>query len=159
MVGISLPSGPSNVFYSNYQVSIDDKGRVAVPSAFRRLLPESVEPPLKLVAVGDARFPHIKVYTTETYSTLLDGINSIEDYEERDDLRFELIGNTVAATPDAQGRIQLSASLRAKAGISGSKVVVVGQERTFDIYDEATHRARSAKTSGKTQSLSRALVY
>lgn len=128
-------------FNGTFQVSIDDKNRIAVPSPFRRLIPEVEGESLYLVAHLKPPYPHIKVYPSESFAALQRMIEAIPDPHKREQRRFLLVGGALPVSPDGQGRVLLG-SLRDKLGFQGNRLMVVGQTGTFDLYDEATYTRR-----------------
>lgn len=131
------------MFNGNFQATIDDKGRLAVPSAIRRLVPDSVEPALYVVAFSEERFPHLKIFTQESFANLRAMIAAIEDPVDREDARLLYVAGAHGVNPDAQGRIALGAA-KSMIGFEGSRAVLLGMDAMLYVYDEATFQARQA---------------
>ena len=112
---------------------LDAKGRLTLPSAFRKYLIEQT--PIYVVRWKD----HLAVYTTEDYESYIEsvfeakgGFNPIDpDHVKLDrTLRSRAMDNTV----DAAGRISIAKSQREKLGLS-TDVTLVGTGDHFEIWD------------------------
>ncbi len=118
-------------FHGNYGYTVDNKGRVNIPSRFRSALnPEAKETFTLCRAPGNSlrAYPHDlwEVYETE----LLSRPETPETLHHK-----RLLYNTLTdSTMDAQGRITLSPKQMEIAGIT-KDVTLVGQANYIEIWD------------------------
>jgi MraZ protein len=141
------------VFSGWYAVSLDDKGRIAVPASFRHTLAKSEGGPLYLTPFSHDDKPHLEVFPAPEFAKLAAQVQAIEDSEQAELLKQEIFGRSVAVELDAQGRIVLPQWLREEAGLANGRVVVEGQISRFDIWDEARYQSRRAEPERLKQAL------
>jgi MraZ protein len=125
-MGISFP-----MFTGEYRHSVDDKGRLAVPSRFRAQLDAGLVVSRWLDAC-------LAIHTRTGWDALADKIATlpITDENARRFSRFIFAG-AVEATLDSQGRVLLPGYLRDMAGLT-SEAVVVGARDHAEIWAPAT---------------------
>lgn len=141
------------LFAGFYAVSLDDKGRVAVPASFRHLLAKAENEVLYVTPLSHDDRPHLEVYPAAEFARLAERIQNLEDVEQSELLKQEIIGRSLMVELDAQGRIVLPLWLREEAGLTHGRVVVEGQISRFDIWDEARYHARRAPSERLRQAL------
>ncbi len=123
--------GPSGVFLGTFTPRLDDKGRLILPAKFRGGLASG------LVATrGLDRC--IFLFPLDSFAAVHDRLKTapLENKKARDYLR-NFLGHASDDIPDKQGRILLTAPLRAYAGIDRD-VAVVGMGSRVEIWDAAT---------------------
>ena len=132
-------------FVSNYTNRLDAKGRVSIPAPFRAVLAKDgfeglfVHPSMEADALdcgGNGLLSDIDF--------LLDGYSPYA--EERDTLATALLGLSEKLKVDPEGRVQLSESCKARAGIT-SEVVFVGLGHKFRIWEPERFRAHLEKAT------------
>lgn len=134
-------------FLSNYASRLDAKGRVSIPAPFRAVLARDgfeglyVHPSLDVDAVdcgGHAllREIHELLRPLSPYS------------EERDLFSTALIGTSEILKIDSEGRVNLSESVKAYAGIS-AEVAFVGHGFKFRIWEPGRFRAHLAEARSR----------
>lgn len=131
-----------NGFVGQYEHQMDPKGRVSLPSAFRR------------EADGD-RF--VLLQWEPQYLTLFpekkwaDVQENLLDYRRRDPQAWNhvrmIIANAVEVVPDKQGRILVPAALQAGAKLSGS-VLLSGNIDRVELWDPDTYHAAVREQAG-----------
>ncbi len=141
------------MFAGWYAVSLDDKGRIAVPASFRHTLAKTEGGPLYLTPFSHDDKPHLEVYSAAEFALLADQIRALEDSEQAELLKQEIFGRSVSVDLDGQGRIVLPQWLRDEAKLSNGRVVAEGQINRFDIWDEARYHARRAEPERLKQAL------
>lgn len=141
------------MFAGWYAVSLDEKGRIAVPASFRHTLAKSEGGPLYLTPFSHDDKPHLEVFPAAEFARLAEQINALEDSEQAELLKQEIVGRSVAVELDGQGRIVLPQWLRDEAQLSNGRVVAEGQINRFDIWDEARYHARRAEPERLKQAL------
>lgn len=118
------------MFLGNYEHTIDNKGRVAVPSRFR-------------VELGDRMYVTrwldkcLALYPAAQFEQLADKVSqlSIADPNARN-LRRIFFSDAAEVEPDKQGRINIPVRLREFAGIAleEAQVTVVGMNNYVEIW-------------------------
>ncbi len=122
-------------FTGTHDHKIDDKGRVSLPSEFRRVLDAvGSKDALYIVPQLDDARAHV-VFTTEAYSRLIDRHNESEYPTLRAQQRMEarLITRAKQVGVDDIGRIVVSKDLREMIDL-GKMVRFVGNASSFEIW-------------------------
>lgn len=125
-----------NGFVGQYEHQMDQKGRVSLPSAFRReaegdhfVLLQWEEGYLTLFP--QEKWQEVQGRLLEFRRSNPDGWNQVR----------EIIANAVEVSPDKQGRILVPAVLQVAAGLSGA-VLLSGNLDRVELWNPDTYRAR-----------------
>lgn len=123
-----------SVFRGQFEHQMDGKGRVSLPSAFRR---GEVD---RFVLV-QVQKPHLTLFPEEKW---LEVEERLMEYgsagrTEMNAVR-KLLGSLAEVSPDKQGRILVPAHLQEMAGLDGS-VVLLGMRDRVEVWDPDTYRA------------------
>lgn len=115
------------VFQGEYDHSVDDKGRVIIPTKFRSSLGERF---FMTKGVGGCIF----VYTEAAYKQLSDTLNKQRQLDEHT-IRLQRFFTSIESSVDGQGRVAIPSKLRewAKIGETGD-VVIVGASARIEIW-------------------------
>ena len=115
---------------------MDDKGRVALPAAFRR---EAEGEPLVLLHGWDD--PHLTLLPQPVWQQLLQRLMEVRrtDPAAANAVR-RLLARAVEVTPDKQGRILVPAPLQEAAGLAGA-VVMHGNIDRIELWSPERFRA------------------
>jgi MraZ protein len=118
------------MFLGQYQHSLDDKGRLTIPSRYRELLGEGA-----FITQGFDR--NLMVLPADKWQQVYDHINtmSLTDPSTRL-LRRMIFSNAYPAEVDRAGRILVPQGLRQFLGLNG-EASVVGQGEYFEIWSPA----------------------
>jgi MraZ protein len=116
-------------------ISIDAKGRMAMPARYRERLLESCGGRLVVTVDRDHCLLVYPLPEWEIIETKLVQLPSLNKQARL--LQRLLIGHATELEMDAQGRILLPSILRDYAGVS-KKAVLIGQGKKFEIWDEDT---------------------
>lgn len=121
-------------------LSLDAKGRMAIPSRYReRLLADGVE---QLILTLDHRGQCLLLYPLPVWEAIeRELIGAPNLLAVVDQLKHTLIGHVTECEPDAQGRILLPGMLRELVGID-RQVALVGLGNKFELWDEAAWAER-----------------
>lgn len=139
------------MFRGDFQVSLDLKGRMAVPSRYRERILEECGGSLMVTVSVTHRC--LTVYPSTEWQRIEDEIQSLPTFDRQAQaLRHLLIGHAHESEMDGHGRILLSSQLREWAGLD-RKVRVVGQVRKFELWDEAAWGARIEELHGPSGAL------
>jgi MraZ protein len=133
-------------FFSNFTNRVDAKGRISIPASYRSVLAKDgfeglyVHPSLDQMALdcgGNALLEEI--------DGLLKGLHPYS--ERRDMFATALLGTSEVLKVDSEGRVMLTETLKAFAGI-GSEATFVGQGHKFQLWEPNRFRAHleEAKT-------------
>ena len=116
-----------NVFTGEYRHSVDDKGRIAVPSKFRAQLDEGA-------VVSRWLDECLAIHTRTGWEALAEKVAglAITDQAARLFSRF-IFANAVDTNLDGQGRVLVPAYLREAADL-GNEAVVVGSRDHAEIW-------------------------
>jgi MraZ protein len=142
-------------FVSHFSNRLDSKGRVSIPASFRAVLTRDgfeglyVHPSLDADAVdcgGNALLKDID-----------DLLNRHAPYsEERDLFSTALLGTSEILKVDGEGRVVLTETIKAHAGIS-SEVTFVGQGHKFQIWEPARFLAHLEEAKLRVRALRKQL--
>jgi MraZ protein len=140
------------VFTGTFRVRVDEKGRLAIPAAFRKQLPEGSFVSLGLDTV-------LAIYPPELWASLAESLLSPLPSADQRALARTLYSLSEAFEPDGQGRIILRPGQRKLAEIgSPSSVVVIGSGSRVEIWQEARWDSYSADAQGRfTESADRVI--
>ena len=131
------------MFTGTYRVRVDDKGRLAIPAAFRKQLPEGSFVSLSLDSV-------LAIYPPDLWASLAESLLSPLQGPDQREVARTLYSLSEAFEPDGQGRIILRPEQRRLAEIdSPSSVVVIGTGSRVEIWQEARWDSYSAGAQGR----------
>lgn len=119
-------------FYGSYEHSIDERGRVAVPSKYRPAFAAGV-----VLRIGPEGC--VEMYTPDGFEAekeLRLGENRSTRTQEGRRVRRAFLAGVADLELDRQGRVLLSPQLREQAGLS-ERVVLVGCGDYVEIWDPA----------------------
>jgi MraZ protein len=142
-------------FVSHYVLRLDAKGRISVPAAFRTVLARDgfegvyCHPALDrpaLDAGGNALLAEIRALITgyPPYS------------EQREQFALSLYGTSETLKIDSEGRVVLTETLKAHAGITDA-ATFVGLGHKFRIWEPSRFRAELAEATEKVRAFKQEL--
>jgi len=122
------------MFLGEFNHTIDEKGRVTIPSRFRPELARGVVLTRGLDGC-------LALYPNAEWETLAQQLKALPltNRRARDFRRF-MFGSATEAVPDRQGRVLIPAYLRQYAAIDG-EVTVVGMNTYIEIWNSETWQA------------------
>lgn len=130
------------MFRGANSISLDDKGRLAIPARYRNLL--SLDCDGKLVCTIDIKQPCLLLYPVPEWQVIeqkLAKLSSMNPAERR--LQRLLLGYADDCEMDKNGRVLIATPLRQHAGLN-KKLMLVGQLNKFEIWDEDTWQQQVA---------------
>ncbi len=133
------------MFRGSDAITIDEKGRFAIPARYRQGLRDACAG--QIVVTAHHRDSCLLVYPQprwlEFESSLLarGGLNP-----EVRRLQRHFVGNARDLEMDKQGRLLLPQMLKQRAGLN-AKAVLVGMGQTFELWDEAQWEAEQGRIS------------
>jgi MraZ protein len=122
------------MFRGQTKVTIDSKGRLAMPTRYRDRIAERSNG--RLIATIDLTDKCVLIYTApewEEFERKLQKLPGLKPSSRR--LLRLMVGSAAEIELDAQGRVLLPANLREHAGIT-RQALLVGQLNRFELWDE-----------------------
>ncbi|MBN8740476.1 MAG: cell division/cell wall cluster transcriptional repressor MraZ [Lysobacterales bacterium 69-70] len=131
-------------------ITIDDKGRLAVPTAYRELIAQ--------LSGGRLVFTYnpfetgcLWLFPLNEWETVRDQVNELPNVKAvHRALQMKLVGAAAHVEPDGAGRILVPASQRMAAGIE-KKAVLLGMGTKFELWSEQAHLAKIRQTIGEDE--------
>jgi len=115
-------------------LSLDAKGRIVLPARYRERLLEICQS--QLVVTIDTDQPCLLIYPLPEWEIIEEKIGALPSFNPTTRrIQRLLIGHATEAEVDANGRMLLSSPLREYAQL-GKKVVLIGQGKKFELWDE-----------------------
>ena len=139
-------------------LSLDAKGRIVLPARYRERLVEICHG--QLIVTIDTDQPCLLIYPLPEWETIEDKIEALPSFNPTTRrIQRLLIGHATEVEVDANGRMLLSTPLREYARL-GKKVVLIGQGKKFELWDEAlwTERMESWLADGSSDEMPSALA-
>ncbi len=139
------------MFRGNYQLTMDAKGRLAVPKKYRDGLEAGSG--LKMVVTTGQYEDCLVVYPLPEWQRIEERLRQHPDLkpEADDEARAKaewtsrlVIGNATDCDIDSHGRLLIPPTLRKHADLE-KQVRMVGQTEKFELWDESKWHARSAE--------------
>jgi MraZ protein len=134
------------MFRGATKVTVDDKGRVVVPTRHRSLLVARGEG--RLVVTAD-RDKCLLIYSAPDWEQIEQQVMSLPSLHPRSyELQHLLVGRASEVELDGHGRIALSGELRGVVGLDRT-AMLIGQGKRLELWDEQRwneHCAEWAKT-------------
>ena len=138
------------MFQGETAVAIDDKGRLAIPTAYRDVVARVCGNRL-VIAYNPYEQGCLWLYPEKVLEQVRDQVNALPNAKQvHRNLQRKLVG---AATPlelDGNGRVLLPASQRLAAGIE-RKAVLLGMGSKFELWSEHAHLAQIRQTVGEDE--------
>ena len=114
-------------------LTLDSKGRLAMPARYREVL--QLRAAGKLVVTADSP-ACLLIYAAPDWEPIQDRLMSLSSFNPRTrDLQRLLVGNASDVEMDTAGRILVPAPLRKLASLD-KDVALVGQGARFELWDE-----------------------
>jgi|SRR5690606_17878628 MraZ protein len=131
------------MFQGESSVSIDDKGRMAIPAAYREAL--AVACGNRLVFTYNPFDAHcLWLFPLGEWQRVRDQVNALSSFNPAHrELKRKLVGAASHVEPDGQSRLLLPHSLRLAAGIE-KRAVLLGLGDKFELWSEEAHLKRIA---------------
>ena len=136
-------------------ISVDSKGRFAIPAKYREQL--LIQNESKIVVTRDPQYPALKVYPGSIWGKIskeLQGLQGLDPIVRN--LQWTILGNASVSSFDPNSRmlVLLSSELREYAEISKSaKVSVIGMGNKFEVWNEKNWEMRQTGGALSTEIL------
>lgn len=131
------------MFQGTYSLSIDDKGRIALPSGQRELLSQYCAG-LISVTKNPLDAGCLWIYPRSEWDRVREELGKLNSFDDgHRNLQRQLTGSCVDLEPDGSGRVLLPAALREHAVLE-KRAVLVGLGLKWELWNEDAYRAISA---------------
>jgi len=136
-------------------LSIDSKGRLAIPAKYRDQLLSQNE--VNIVVTRDPQYPSLKIYPGSTWDNIANELQSLQGLDPIvRNLQWTILGNANVSSFDPKGRmlILLPSELREYAEISKSeKVSFIGMGNKFEVWNDKNWEIRQTGGALSTEIL------
>ena len=134
------------MFQGETAITIDDKGRLAIPTAYRE--PVARAGNRLVITYNPFEAGSLYLYPESVWETVRDQVNALPRIKKNTRLlQLKLVGAAAFAEPDGSGRISIPASQRSAVGIE-KKAVLLGMGDKFELWSEQAHHAQIRQTLG-----------
>ena len=136
-------------------ISIDAKGRLAIPAKYRdQLLLQNEE---SIVVTRDPQYPSLKIYPGSIWNTISSELQSMQGLDPIvRNLQWTILGNASVSSFDPKGRmlILLPSELREYAEIKiAEKVSFIGMGNKFEVWNDENWEMRQTGGALSTEIL------
>jgi len=136
------------MFQGETAISVDEKGRMAIPIAYREPIARECGNRL-VVTYNPYESGCLWLYPEKTWEAVRDQVNALPNAKRvHRNLQMKLVGAATPVEPDGNGRVLLPASHRHLAGIE-KRAVLLGMGSKFELWSEQAHLAQIRQTIGE----------
>lgn len=133
------------MFQGETAITIDDKGRMAVPTAFRDDVARDCGNRL-VITYNPFEVGSLYLYPQEAWERVRDQVNKLPKAKRVNRaMQLKLVGAATFVELDGNGRITIPGSHRAAVGIE-RKAVLLGMGEKFELWSEQAHHAQIRQT-------------
>lgn len=138
------------MFQGETAITIDDKGRLAVPTAYRDLVARECSNRL-VVTYNPYEQGCLWLYPVAAWEQVRDQVNALPNAKKvHRALQLKLVGAATIVDVDGNGRLLLPASHRNAAGIE-KRAVLLGMGGKFELWSEQAHLSQIRQTIGEDE--------
>ena len=133
------------MFQGETAITIDDKGRLAIPTSYRDLVARACGNRLVLT-YSPFDMGCLYLYPQDVWEKVRDQVNALPRTRSVNrQMQFKLVGAAAFVEPDGSGRISIPASQRSACGLD-KRAVLLGMGDKFEIWSEQAHHAQIRQT-------------
>lgn len=137
------------MFQGETAITVDDKGRMAIPTAYRDEVARGGN--RLVVTYNPYEAGCLWLYPEAEWQRVRDQVNALPNAKRvHRNLQLKLVGAATLVEPDGNGRFVLPPTHRAAAGLE-KKVVLLGMGGKFEIWSEQAHAAQVQSTIGEDE--------
>ena len=137
------------MFQGETAITVDDKGRVAIPTAYRDEVARGGN--RLVVTYTPYEAGCLWLYPESEWQRVRDQVNALPNAKRvHRNLQLKLVGAATLVEPDGNGRIVLPPTHRGAAGIE-KKAVLLGMGGKFELWSEQAHAAQIQSTIGEDE--------
>ena len=136
------------MFQGETAITLDDKGRMAVPTAYRELIASACAG--RLVFTYNP-FEHgcLWLFPQAEWERVRDQVNDLSSVKRvHRDLQLKLVGAAAQIELDGSARVLVPASQRMAAGIE-KRAILLGMNAKFELWSEQAHLNKIRQTIGE----------
>lgn len=135
------------MFQGETAITIDDKGRLAIPTSFRDVVARECGNRL-VVTYNPFEAGSLYLYPQPVWERVRDQVNALPRTKSNSrSLQLKLVGAATFVEPDASGRISIPSTHRNAVGIE-KRAVLLGMGDKFELWSEQAHHAQIRQTLG-----------
>ena len=135
------------MFQGETAITIDDKGRLAIPTSYRDQVARECGNRL-VITYNPFEGGCLYLYPHAVWERVRDQVNALPRIKSDSRLlQRKLVGAAAFAEPDGSGRISIPASQRSAVGIE-KKAVLLGMGDKFELWSEQAHHEQIRQTLG-----------
>ena len=133
------------MFQGETAITVDEKGRLAVPTAYRELVARACGNRL-VITYNPFELGSLYLYPEKEWQRVRDSVNALPSTQRAHRaLQLKLVGAATPVELDGNGRISIPASHRSAVGIE-RKAVLLGMGDKFELWSEHAHHAQISQT-------------
>ena len=133
------------MFQGETAITIDDKGRLAIPTAYRDLVARECGNRL-VITYNPFESGCLYLYPEPVWARVRDQVNALPRTKKNSRLlQLKLVGAAAFVEPDGNGRVGIPASHRNAVGIE-KKAVLLGMGDKFELWSEQAHHEQIRQT-------------
>ena len=133
------------MFQGETAITIDDKGRLAIPTSYRDLVARACGNRLVLT-YSPFDMGCLYLYPQDVWEKVRDQVNALPRTRSVNrQMQFKLVGAAAFVEPDGSGRISIPASQRSACGLD-KRAVLLGMGDKFELWSEQAHLAQIRQT-------------
>lgn len=138
------------MFQGETAITIDDKGRMTIPTAYRELVASACGNRL-VVTYDPFESGVLWLFPPKVHEALREQVLKLPGAKEvHRAFKRKLVGSAAEVEIDASSRLLLPASQRAAAGIE-KRAVLLGMGERFELWSEQAHLAKVRETVEESQ--------
>lgn len=145
-----LVGRPTKMFQGETAITVDDKGRLTIPTSYRDLVADACANRL-VVTYNPFDTGCLWIFPFAEWEQVRDQVNALPSVKAvHRALQMKLVGAAAIVEPDGAARILLPSSQRSAAGIE-KKAVLLGMGNKFELWSEQAHLAKIRQTIGEDE--------
>ncbi len=133
------------MFQGETAITIDDKGRLAIPTGYRDAVARACGGRL-VITYNPFESGSLYLYPQPAWERLRDQVNALPRVKSVNrNLQLKLVGAASFVELDGNGRVNVPASHRSAVGIE-KRAVLLGMGEKFELWSEQAHHAQIRQT-------------
>lgn len=130
-----------STFIGKYDAKADVKGRIFIPSTYRKLLPEGKKD--RLVMRKDADKECLIIYPEPIWNKKVEELkNSLDEWDADDQMLLaQFVSDAEWLDIDSQGRVLISKKYLQQIGIENNEVLFVGMIDRFAVWGKQRYES------------------
>ena len=140
------------MFQGETAITLDDKGRIAIPAAYRDVVARECANRL-VITYNPFEQGSLWIFPEAEWESVRDQVNGMRGVAVRQalqKLQRKLVGAAAHVELDGNARISIPASHRSACALE-KKVVLLGMGNKFELWSEAAHLATIRETISEEQ--------